>query len=50
MISSATSDKTSVFVVPAEVFAQLDPIEKIVIRRQAERGEIKIGPSGVSSE
>jgi hypothetical protein len=42
MISSSPSDKTSVFVVPDEVFAQLDPIEKIVIRRQAERGDVVI--------
>jgi len=32
----------NVFVVPAEVFELLDPIEKIVIRHQAERGEVQI--------
>lgn len=31
-----------VFVIPAEIFERLDPIEKIVIQRQAERGEVKI--------
>lgn len=31
------------FLVPAEVFALLDPLEKIVIRRQADRGEVIIG-------
>jgi ribosomal protein S8 len=33
---------SQLFTVPAEVFAQLDPIEKIVIRRQADRGEVRI--------
>jgi hypothetical protein len=41
MSSASTSDK-SVFVVPAEVFAQLDPIEKIVIRDQERRGLVQI--------
>jgi len=30
------------FIVPFEVFQLLDPLEKIVIKRQAERGEVKI--------
>jgi len=36
------SSSAPVFIVPAEVFDRLDPIEKIVIQRQAERGEVKI--------
>jgi hypothetical protein len=31
-----------VFVVPAEVFAQLDPIERIVIKDQERRGLVRI--------
>jgi hypothetical protein len=41
--------KVSVFLVPAEVFAQLDPIEQIVIRAQAQRGEVRILEPGVSA-
>ena len=40
------SDKP--FVIPAEVFQLLDPIEKIVIQRQAARGEVRID-AGVKS-
>jgi len=37
------SDGSSeIFVVPAEVFNLLDPVEKIVIRMQAARGEVRI--------
>lgn len=36
------SGNQGLFVVPYEVFQLLDPIEKIVIKRQAERGEVKI--------
>ena len=36
------NQSSEVFIVPAEVFELLDPIEKIVIRRQAERGEVRI--------
>jgi|SRR5208337_622296 len=36
----STSD--NIFVVPLEVFEALDPIERIVIRAQAERGEVRI--------
>jgi hypothetical protein len=36
------STPENIFVVPSEVFALLDPIEKIVIKRQAERGELII--------
>jgi hypothetical protein len=41
-----SSTPENIFVVPSEVFAQLDPIEKIVIKRQAERGELIIQESG----
>ena len=40
--SDVSSEKSSVFVIPAEVYELLDPIEKIVIRRQEERGEVRI--------
>lgn len=33
---------SEVFIVPAEIFALLNPLEKVVIRRQAERGEVQI--------
>lgn len=33
---------SGVFEVPYEVFQLLDPLEKIVIRAQAERGEVRI--------
>ncbi len=34
-----------IFTVPSEVFELLDPLEKIVIRKQAERGEVRILPA-----
>ena len=37
-----TQSSDNIFVVPSEVFQALDPIEKIVIRAQAERGEVRI--------
>ncbi len=36
------SSTHEVFTVPFEVYQLLDPIEKIVIRAQAERGEVVI--------
>lgn len=33
---------SEIFTVTAEVFELLDPIEKIIIRHQAERGEVRI--------
>ena len=38
------------FIVPYEVFQLLDPIEKIVIRAQAERGEVIITEAGTVKE
>jgi len=39
MIVNSPSEK---FVVPYEVFELLDPIEKIIILKQADRGEVLI--------
>ena len=36
------STSENLFVVPYEVFQLLDPLEKIVIKMQADRGEVKI--------
>lgn len=35
-----------IFIVPREVFQLLDPLEKIVIRAQADRGEVLISEVG----
>lgn len=41
-MNQSVSIPKKVFVVPAEVFALLDPLEKIVIRDQERRGEVQI--------
>jgi hypothetical protein len=35
-------------VIPYEVYQALDTIEKIVIRKQVERGEVRIEPAKVN--
>jgi len=40
---------SEIFTVPYEVFQLLDPVEKIVIRMQVERGEVKINEATESS-
>lgn len=37
-----SSTSNNIFIVPYEVFQALDPIEKIVIRAQEARGEVRI--------
>jgi hypothetical protein len=51
MRASMTSGCSSeIFTVPAKVFELLDPLEKIIIRRQAERGEIRIADAPTERE
>lgn len=38
-----------IFIVPYEVFRLLDPIERLVIKSQAERGEVVITESSEAS-
>ena len=33
---------SEIFTVPSEVFELLDPVEKVIIRLQAQRGEVQI--------
>jgi len=33
---------SEIFAVPYEVFQALDPVEKVIIRLQAQRGEVQI--------